>query len=305
MRRLLAVIGAVGMVAAALALRQAMDDDADDDGDAGGEEVVVVCDPDLRAACDALGDDVEVRIEDAADTSAALVAGDADGVDGWLTSAAWLEITQDRADASLGEATVLASSPVVLAADADRADAVATLCQDQPVWRCVGDAAERTWESLDGDPRWGSLRTGLPDADTAVGLSVLASAAAGYFDGTDFAANDFADLRGWLSRLADASAPGDRNLLRTLVRVRGTYSAGGLVEAEVRGHRELSTLAASPTVDAVVVLVDVAGGGDLPDPRAPRDGLVGAGWDTGDGEPASLLKPGVMAALHTLWKDIT
>jgi hypothetical protein len=304
-RRLLAVIGAVGMVAAAFVVRNALDDDADEGPDTGDDQVLVVCDVDLESACDAFGDGVEVRVEAAVDTSAALVAGELDGVDGWVTTAAWRELTESRADRAVGEATALASSPVVLAVDADRVEALRDLCGDAAVWRCVGDNAERSWESLGGEARWGPLRTGLPDPDTAIGLSVLASAAAGYFDGTDFAANDFGDLRGWLSRLADASGSGDPDLLRKLVRVRGTYTAGGLPEADAADRAELAVLDASPTVAVTAVLIDPAGGDPVPDAGRLRDALVAEGWDTGDGEPASLLKPGVMAALHTLWKDIT
>ena len=300
----MALLAAVGMVAGALALRQALDDDRDDSPRAGDDALVVVCDPDLTAACDALGDDVEVRVEDSATTSAALVAGEADDVDAWVTSAAWLELTASRAEEPVGEANVLASSPVVLAADVDRVDALRELCGDAAIWRCVGDSAGRPWEELGGDSRWGPLLTGLPDADTAVGLSVLASVAVGYFDHTDFAANDFGELRGWLSTLAEASGDGDRQLVRSLVRVRGTYSAGGLVEGGAE-HADLASLPASPTVEAVAVLVDLPGGDRLPDLASVREALSTGGWDAGDGDPPSLLKPGVMAALHNLWKDVT
>jgi hypothetical protein len=306
-RRVLAVLGAVGMVVAAIVVRQAIDDEDDtgSDGPAGDEQVVVVCDPDLLDACRALGDQVQVLVEDSATASAAIVADDLAGVDGWVTSAAWLEVTENRADGDVGEAVVLAASPVVLAAVADRAEALTVLCAGAPAWRCVGDEAGQAWDTLGGDALWGSLRTGLPDADTAVGLSVLASVAAGFFDGTDFAANDFDDLRSWLSTLAEASAPGDRDLVRTLVRVGGTYSAGGLVEAQASDRPELRILAAEPSVDAVAVLVDLPGGDAIPAVSSARDALAATGWDTGEGEPRPLLKPGVMAALHTLWKDVT
>jgi len=124
-RRLLAVIGALGMVAAALAARQAIE--GDEEADTGDEQIVVVCDADLARACDAL-EGVEVRREDSAVTSAAIDGGDLDDVDAWVTSAAWLEVTESRAERSIGEAVVLAGSPVVLAADAVRADALQALC---------------------------------------------------------------------------------------------------------------------------------------------------------------------------------
>jgi hypothetical protein len=304
----MAVLGASAMVVLAVVVRGHLDDDAgDSDGEPGGDdEVVLVCDPDLADACAAFGDEVTVRVEDSAATAAALADGSLDDVDGWVTSAAWLEVATARAERPPGEAAVAATSDVVLAVDALRADALRARCGDQPAWRCVGDDAEQPWADLGGDARWGPLRTGLPDADTAVGLSVLASVAAGHFDGTDFAANDFGELRGWLSRLAEPSGTGDRDLLTTLVRVRGTYSAGGLTSADASDRAELSVVPAEPVVGASAVLVDLAGGDDLPGIGPLRDALVAEGWDAGDGDaPAPLLKAGVMAALHTLWKDTT
>ncbi|MGK2947711.1 MAG: hypothetical protein ACSLFP_03995 [Acidimicrobiales bacterium] len=308
MRRLLAILGATAMVVAAVVVRSVV---LDDDGSGGGgdrpsgdDRLVVVCDPDLRAACDALGDDAEVTTRDSADVAAELVAGSLEGVDAWVTSAAWLEVVAARAEEPVGDATVLASSDVVLAVDASRAGALADTCGSEAAWRCVGDRAEQPWADLGGDPRWGPLRTGLPDADTAVGLTVAASVATGYFGNTDFAANDFSTLRGWAADLASPSDGGDRNLLTTLVRVRGTYTAGGLVAAQA-GRTELEALPTEPVVAAVAVVVDLPGGDDLPELGPMRDALVAAGWEAGDGDPATLLKPGVMAALHTLWKDIT
>lgn len=309
MRRLLAILGATAMVVAAVVVRSAV---FDDDGGGGGggdrprgdDRLVVVCDPDLRVACDALGGDAEVTTRDSADVAADLAAGSLEGVDAWVTSAAWLEVVGSRAEEPVGDAEVLASSDVVLAVDATRAGALADTCAGERAWRCVGDRAEQPWADLGGDARWGPLRTGLPDADTAVGLTVAASVANGYFGDADFAANDFSSLRGWAADLAAPSDGGDRNLLTTLVRVRGTYTAGGLVAAQA-GRTEIEALPAEPVVAAVAVVVDLPGGDDLPDAAPMRDALVAAGWEAGDGEPAALLKPGVMAALHTLWKDIT
>ena len=302
---MLAVLGAVAMVAAAVVARGALDDDDGGGGGDGDGEVVVVCDADFRATCEALDGDIEVRVEDSAATSAALVAGTLDDIDSWVTSAAWLELTDSRTERPLGEATVLATSTVVLASDADRAEALSALCDGIPAWRCVGDAAEEPWSALGGDARWGPLRVGLPDADSAIGLSVLASVAIGYFDGTDFAANDFVDLRGWLTTLVDASGSGDPKLLTTLVRVRGTFSAGGLLAADTASRDQLVALSADPPVEAVAVMVDLPGHDARPNPDGLRAALVERGWDAGAGEPTVVLKPGVLAALHTLWKDIT
>ncbi len=302
------MLGAVAMVAIAVVVRSALDGGGDDpDVDPGDDEVVLVCDPDLRAACNALGDDVVVRVEDSAATAAALVDGSLTDVDGWVTSAAWLEVARSRTEAveDAGTVEVLASSEVAVAVDEDRADAVADHCAGASIWRCLGDSAGRPWSDLGGDARWGPLRTGLPDADTAVGLSVAASVAAGFFGDAEFAANDFTELRPWLADLAAPSAAGDRNLLTSLVRVRGTYTAGGLVVADAEGRDELITFTPAPPVAAVAVLVDLPGGDDLAVAGPLREALTAADWDAGGGEPDDLFKPGVLAALHTLWKDTT
>lgn len=306
MRRVLAVIGAVLIVGAAMVGRSMLDDDdaGGSSGNRGDEALVVVCDPDLRGACEGLGDGAEVRIEDSAVTAAALAAGDLDDVDAWVTSSAWMEVVRSRAPASIGPAEALAAAPVVLGSDPERADAIVELCGDEPVWRCVTDAAERAWADLGGQPTWGPLRTGLPDADTAFGLAVLSSVAVGWFGDADFAANDFTELRGGLAKLVDASQGGDRNLLTTLVRRRGTYSAGGFPEPAVAGRTDVATLPAEPVVDAAAVMVGLPGGDDA-DPQRLRNVLVDAGWRPLTGEPSATLKPGVMAALHTLWTETT
>ena len=306
MRRVLAVIGAVLIVVGALAVRSMIEGDDDDpSGGDGDGSLVVVCDTDLLGACEGFGAGVDVRIEDSAVTAAALVSGELDTVDGWVTTSAWLEVVRSRAAESVGAAEALAGAPVVIASDLDRAEAIEELCGDDPLWRCVTDAAERSWADLGGEATWGPMRTGLPDADTALGLSVLSSVAVGYFGHADFAANDFTELRGALAKLVDASSPGDRNLLTTLVRRRGTYTAGGFTEPAVGGRTDVAVLPAEPVVDAVAVLVDLTGGDDDADPQRVRNVLVDAGWRPMTDEPSATLKPGVMAALHTLWTETT
>jgi len=305
-KRVLAVIGAIALVLAAIALRSLIDD-GDDPGGGRGAAALVVCDPDLRRACEALTD-VEVRVQDSAATSAALVAGDAE-LDVWVTSSAWLEVTTarlDRTSAPLGEAVPLASSPIGLHALADRAAVLELHCAGGPTWRCIGDAAGRPWSEIGGPSAWGSVRIGLPDPDTAVGLATLGAVAVGHFDGTDFAANDFTGFRDWLARLAGPSRGGDRTLLRTLLRVRGTYDGAALTEAEAGGQAALATMTASPEVRARAVAVPVDGRLSPAARRGLQGALVDAGWTADDLDAAvsPLLRTGVMGALHELWKDV-
>lgn len=299
------------MVVAAVAIRGAIDDDDDKgDGDDGGA-TVVVCAADLLDACQALGTQIEVRSEVPADTAAAIDDGSlADDVDAWITTTAWAEVVDSRTPDALGHAEPLATSPTLVAAAPGRFDAIAALCDGDDVWRCLGDSAGKSWGDLGaGDPRWAELKVGLTDPDSATGLSVLASASAGFFEGTGFATNDFpGEFEGWLATLARASAAGDPDPALTLATRPGTYSAAGAVQAaagrvEARG---VETLAPDTEVRATVVVVGLNGQDDLPNVDRARDALVDRGWArAGDGDLAPTLKSGVMAALHNLWRQVT
>ncbi|MGH9085549.1 MAG: hypothetical protein ACRDYW_08855 [Acidimicrobiales bacterium] len=313
-QRVLAVLGAVVIVLVAVVVRSAIDDDDDGsdpsgDGDGGGGELVLACDTDLEAYCRAVTGTSGLFVEESATTSLGVIDGALNEVDAWVTSDAWFEVTQARADV-IGAAEVLASSPVVAAVDPDRATAVSGLCGDQAIWRCLGDRAGEPWASLGGQPTWGPLDTGLPDADRSTGLSILASVASAYFGDQDFAANEFDDaFTSWLDRLTAPAPRGDPDPdpANTLVVRRGTYTAAGTVEARLTAiTRPVDRLVVEPGASARVVLVDLPGGDDVADvTRQLRELLTTAGWAPGSGEPAPTLKPGVMAALHTLWTEVT
>ena len=307
-KRVLAAVGAVALVLAALAVRSAW---SSDDGPGGGRDEdgapVLICDPDLADACGEL-DGVVVQVRDSAEASDAIVAGELEEGQAWVTTSAWTELTASRLDTSgraLGEVERLATSEVVVATIATRAPVLADACADMALWRCLGDAAGRPWTDIGGLDAWGAVEVGLPDADTATGLPVLASVTVGHFGGSDFAANDFTGFDAWLARLAEPSGTGDRDLLTTLVRVRGTYDAGGVLLHEAAPRIEVVVLDAQPSVPAEVVLAGLDGE-RFPSGSAEqlRAALVAEGWSEAAGPPAPLLGRGVMGALHALWKDV-
>jgi hypothetical protein len=311
-QRVLAVLAAVGMVVGAVLVRQAMDDE--DEGGGGGDgTVVVVCATDLADACEALDPAVEVRIESPAVTAAALHEGPlADDVDAWITSTAWLEVVESRAPDALGDAHAIATSPTTVATAPGRHEAIADLCSGDDIWQCLGAAAGSDWADLgDGShPEWRELKVGLTDPDLAQGLPVLASAAAGYFGGTDFASNDLelSDFEIWLGNLAQPSAAGDPNPALTLATRPGTYSAAGSVAAvaDQLDGRGVGTIAPEVAVPGTVAVVEVTGGDGLPRTDSVRNALEVEGWARADDDDlASTLKPGVMAALHSLWRAVT
>src|SRR5436190_8649953 len=181
------------MVALAVVVRNALDDEDGGGGDGDGQSTVVVCASDLAAACEALDDSVEVRIEDPAVTAAALAEGTfEDDVDAWVASTAWLEVAESRAPGALGDARALATSPTVVATAPGRYEAITDLCAGDDVWQCLGGAAGSDWGSLgDGSHAdWHELKVGLTDPDLAIGLPGLASASAGFFGTVDFATDD-------------------------------------------------------------------------------------------------------------------
>ena len=137
---------------------------------------------------------------------------------------------------------------------------------------------------------------------------MLASASAGFFGATTFAANDLPELEGWLATLAEPSAAGDPDPARTLATRPGTYSAAGSVAAvaEQFDTRDVQTIPPDVAVSATVVVVGFTGHDGIPNVDAVRDALVDHGWARpSDGDLAPTLKPGVMAALHTLWRTVT
>jgi hypothetical protein len=306
-QRILAVVAAVACILVAVVVRRVIDDDGSDPRGGGDGEVVLVCAADLADACDGLTGVTVIR-EPAATTAAALEDGSlADEVDGWVTTSAWTEIVEERTPDRIDGQEVLARSPVAVAVDPRRTSAVQDLCAGDPVWRCLGDSTGVAWSTLGGDVQWGDLKVGLPSASSATGLSVLASVASGYFGATDFASNDFgpSGFESWLGSIAAPSGSGEESPVRTLVTTRGKYTAVGDVAAAV-GSLAVDRLEPLPPVDATVVLVDVRGG-DRPPAAAPlRQALVDDGWDGASGDaPPATLKPGVMAALYTLWTEIT
>jgi hypothetical protein len=305
----LAVLGAVLIVAVAVVARSAIDDDGSDDP--GGDDdggLVIMCDADFSDVCEALGPG-DVRREAAVATATGLDDGSRDDVDVWITSSAWAEVLQSRAPELIGEAEALATSPVALATLPGRAEPVTRACADQPMLRCVGDAVGRSWTELGGEATWGRVTFGLADPDRGIGLSVLAAAVGDYFSSLDVARNDFeADpgFQSWLEALYPEDPPSSP--VRVMVTAQGTYSVAADARARAAadaGQRTIELLEPEQPVTVTAVAVPVNGGDDLPDLAPLREALRTSGWDDASGPAAPTLKPGVMAALHALWTELT
>ena len=175
MSRVLALIGAVCLIAAAILARALLtgDDDGGDDDEGGSDaELVVACVPELEDACRAIDRPMDLTIEDPAATIERLAAGE--DIDAWVTFDPWpamAAIIEPRADIAPAEA--VAVDDLVLLARTSRADAAGCA----PVtWACLVDAL--------GDS------VAVPEPTEALGSLVLGQAATDFFGGP-FAANDF------------------------------------------------------------------------------------------------------------------
>jgi hypothetical protein len=312
-RRLLALAGAVVLVVVALVVRGQLDSSGD--GGSADGDLVLVCPRDLGDLCEAtLGDKYQVRVEDPLTTRDALIeAPSAGAVEGdlWLIPASWSEAVgaqreRDRVPVLTGEPVgPIARSPVLLAVSDERATALENgPCGGELTWTCVGDATGRPWDTVGGDASWGTVKAGLTDPTTALGLPVLAAATAGYLGTEDYHTAEInGTLMGWLSAFA-AYPAGNNGVDVMLTEGAGRYFAVGALEVTARkaagrpGFRVVvpETLI---TADLAVVPIgdnarDARGADDLAGNGVLLDALASAGWRV-EGRD---LAPGIDPALE-------
>lgn len=305
MKRVLALVAAVAMVAGAYVVRSGGTDDEGgrDDGEVAvdgdpAETLRLACATELAEACAVMAeaDDRLVIVEEApGEVADDLVEGTGIEADVWLAPLPWVELVRQLAEGSvLGEPSdVIARSPLVLAAFPQSLPD----CGGEPVgWRCIGDAAP-------------GLRRGFQDLDDTEGLFTIAQAGSGYFGGADYITNDFEvppddggpPLIDWLSTLL-RDVPGSTfgTPLATMLRTgAATYDFAATIEAvatsAIRGTRQEDTLAViypSPMATVHMVAVPVPGGDDgaaaelleLVTGPSGRTALAEAGWRV-EGEP--------------------
>ena len=314
--RVLALLAAVAMIAAALFVRARLDGD---DGEDFAGPLKLVCDTALAAVCDAIageeGDRVEVRVEGAFTTFAALngqVPQLDPYLDGWLVSAPWpgiLAAARQRAaqDTTVFAGEILARSPVVMAIQDDRRQVLTERCGGEISWKCVGEVAGTAWASLPGGmPVWGPIRPAHPPAPSLIGLTVLGSAAVSFVGRTDLARADFEEptFQDWFSRLEEAGPrPPAVEPFKTFLTRPTSFSLVGTIEADAGPALQVAASATKPvllypspvvTADVVLAVRESPEGEALTRMLASstaRRALAAAGWRV-EGEPRA---PGVAA----------
>jgi hypothetical protein len=288
MKRFLAVLAAIGMVAGALFVRDRIDDDGSGGGGGGGgggAEVTFVCATEFAEACGEVLDDPVV--EDAATTAERILAGDPRPT-AWLAPGPWPAIVDE-----------LRPGQVPLFSDGDEAIASSRLAL------VAGPDAPATWEAAGRQVGDNDLRLGWRDPASGVGLLQVAAFAVGFFDGPDFARNDFpGEFTQYLEAIVDEAEVAREPLERRLQQgpsfadavVSFQAEADPLLEGAAPGRRgDLRPLYPEPVVAVEAVL---AGSGDLAADLG--DELQERGWD--EPGPSGLPSPGVLAAL---WQEVS
>lgn len=335
-RRLLAVLVAVGLVFAAVQVRARLFPEAS--APAAAADLRVVCVRELAPVCDAITSDTPPVVEDAATTVERFAEGDP-GVDVWLTLVPWPELAAaGREQGGLPEVAstsspVLARSPAVVVARRDRLRVLEPTCDDgRLTWRCVADAAGTSWADLDGDPTWGRVKVGLDRPErSAEGLLSLSQATSDFFDGEEWTSRSLSstDYFSWLSELGAAveQAAGQTPLERMLLTGGAEYEFAGALEATAvpllrsapqrAGQLVVRGVGQVVTADVVVVGYGQAGSPAVEAAAAQVGGaLVDAGWRAGAAQPPSespvpalpddngLPSPAALEALRQLWIEV-
>lgn len=301
--RLLAMIGALGMIFGAYVFRYGMPggdgDGADGPGGGSGGEAAIVCAAELgTAVCDTI---VGATVEPAAETAARLIGAPsarAAGVGGWVVPGTWPVMVDEaralksRSELFAGGRTSLASTPLVAVS---RKGQLPPACAPL-TWRCLGDAAQ--------DP---NFRIGADPRTNAFGLFVRSSAIVGYLGNDEFGINDLRDdpaADTWYANLEQrlAAAPnfGARDL-QSFVLQQGSarvYLTTGAAARDLRRNAGFDVGVPAETTVIAAGYWKPDGGRDL-DTRNVAGALVDDGWErvqpafVGTGLPS----PGVLLAL--------
>lgn len=341
MRRVLALILAVGLVGGALVVRRALDDDRDVGADTVispvlTEEVRVVCPTEIADACNAV-DGVAVTIEDAGDTVGRLTDPDLDpataGIDAWVIPAPWVGLTEQLAGAAAGDGPLAAPSEVVARSELvilgwdERLSWLEAHCSEVS-WRCIGDVAGVPWVDIGGGVNAGSVQPGhRSPVDSAIGLLTVGSIAADYFGGGDFSSNQIdASFRRWFGNFEAAfegnvgtSADPPVNQMLRVGPALYDFVGATRVEAdeaialESRDGDDLRIVAGPPVATADLVVVAVSGAPGEQGVAGVTDdigaALLDAGWSAPDAAglaaDSGLPSDGVLLALRMLWEVVT
>ncbi|HEX2850259.1 MAG TPA: hypothetical protein VHN98_06890 [Acidimicrobiales bacterium] len=297
--RLLAVLGAVLMIVAAVVVRARIDSSGDGGSNGGSGSSgngTVVCDAALGDACPS-----SATREAATDTADRLLAvRGAAPLATWLTAGPWASMVDAtrkvQSQSSLfGREAAVASTPLVAVVRKGRLSC-------RPVtWKCIGDASMT-------QP---AIAVAAPDARTSIGLLVRVAAVSGFLGAPpDSIADvrDNADATTWLGtledRINDARNRGSTDLDTWISIFPASSDVFLTTQAEanavVRGSRvgsDVDIVVPSPQVYVEAGVADT--GSRRFDSTKLRELLTKAGWDPGAAKvDTGLPSPDVLLALQ-------
>jgi hypothetical protein len=293
MSRVLALIGAVCLIAAAILARAVLTDDDDDGGDSGdgdgGAELVVACIPELADACEEIDRDMDLSIEDPAVTIERLAAGEE--IDAWVTLDPWPEMARFTVrDGQLDVVEPVAEQELATVVRSGFADE----CDAPPTWSCLQDANGRQAVLQPPDSALGALATGAATADVFEAVTGTRQFAA-----QDIVAGGVADA--YLQDYEFGRDPLAEMLQLGPAGPKATIALAAVATARIEGSREDGNLVVEQVRSEARVAVVVAG------PRADRvagepgftDTLVSLGWRlAADAATTGLPNAGVLVALQ-------
>jgi hypothetical protein len=325
MKRLAAIVLAIGMVFGSFALRNSLENSTQAQTATGGDSPFRLnCSTELADICAELEQtepNLTVKIEEAGATAVRLTLlpdGTDPGFDAWLTVGPWAEIVKDNrsftenAGAILGKASrALGSAPAQIVTSKSGESALEEACGGTITWKCLGEN-----QSL---PQPQSI--GMASPNTGAGLAVLADATNSFFGNNGYSATDFEDAAfiGWFEQLTKKSREsnlGGQTVLERAVVATGTYTTVGALRSEVESLKTSSgKFTAIPTpnnapAQPVIALVRIVPAAEL-DAQDALDQLNSdaltqllkdSNWNTTDPDPDSNMPDaGVLQVLRDMW----
>lgn len=339
-----ALVVAVGLVLGALVLRAGRDGTREVvEGPTTGQEVIdavtatLVCTDDLEALCrDALPIGSALPVEGRPADALASDLARAGTTTSALVPTAWADVVDDaRARAGLPpleRGGVVVSTTLAMAVWEDRGAVLAAACglpdADALTWSCVGDHADRPWQDLGGDVRWGRVVVGHASPDQGLGL-VATTAVVASRTGQPFALAQLRDpaFTAWFRQLERAIGsfdPAGGSHLRAMV-TRGpsvadvavaTIADAATLPVADTAFGAITVVQAAPVlpVDLVVVGSDPDAVVALTDALRTREvarAFADRGWNPGPAVPpddTTELSPlpdgGVLTAVRTVWDEV-
>lgn len=325
-KRIGAVLVAVGLIVGAIVLRHSMDNSSSPGSSpsttpATTSTASVICATEFAELCKQLVGSFDVTIEPAGVTLDRLAKASGSQLpDAWLTLdpfPAMLDDTRVRFGLStvVRDTTVIGVTDPALVMLTDRATAFKAACAASVPWRCLGELAGSAWSDHAGQVSWGTVRPALSDpASEATGLLGFANAVGGYFNSVDFDRNSWETdpkFSSWLRNLTANTLvvlSGSTPLSTILVR-QSALNIAATSEAEVSqvptsSRTKFGVVGPTPPITLSLVLSRFRSTSASLTTTLGNLAQTRFGWRAPTGAKPKL-PAGTFIALRQLWKDAT